>query len=45
MMSSRQIPQSELTAYQLAGLTPGDAPIASVIRKNTDIYALELDLP
>jgi TolB protein len=45
MVSSRQIPQSDLTAYTLAGLAPDDAPIAAVIRKNADIYALDLDLP
>ena len=43
--SSRQIPQSDLTGYSLAGLAPDDAPIASVFRKNSDVYALELDLP
>jgi hypothetical protein len=43
--SSRQIPQSDLTSYLMAGLTPDDAPIAAVVRKNEDIYALELDWP
>jgi Tol biopolymer transport system component len=43
--SSRQIPQSDLTGYSLAGLAPDDAPIASVFRKNSDVYALDLDLP
>jgi Tol biopolymer transport system component len=43
--SSLQIPQSGMTAYSLAGLAPDDAPIASVARSNSDIYALELELP
>ena len=42
---SRQIPQSDLAGYSLAGLTPDDAPIAAVIRANSDVYALDLDLP
>jgi Tol biopolymer transport system component/tRNA A-37 threonylcarbamoyl transferase component Bud32 len=43
--SSRQIPQSDITLFVLAGLAPDDAPIAAVVRKNADIYALDLDLP
>jgi Tol biopolymer transport system component len=43
--SSRQIPQSDLTIFVLAGLAPDDAPIAAVVRKNADIYALELEVP
>jgi len=45
LMSSQQIPQSNAVGYLLVGLGPGDAPIASVIHANTDIYALELELP
>ena len=45
MMSSKQIPQSNWIGYVLAGLAPDDAPIASVIYTNSDIYALEVDLP
>jgi Tol biopolymer transport system component len=45
IMSSRQIPQSDLTTYLMAGLTPDDAPIAVVVRKNANLYALELDWP
>ena len=45
LMSADQIPQSNLTSYVLAGLAPDGAPIASVIRSNSDIYALDLDLP
>jgi len=45
MMSSRQLLQSNVTGYVLAGIAPGDAPVASVIRSNSDLYALELELP
>jgi serine/threonine-protein kinase len=43
--NARQIPQSDLTGFTLAGLAPGDMPVGSVFRKNADIYALEVDLP
>jgi Tol biopolymer transport system component len=43
--SSRQVQQSDLTGFVLAGVAPDDGPIASVVRMNLDIYALELDLP
>jgi Tol biopolymer transport system component/DNA-binding winged helix-turn-helix (wHTH) protein len=45
MMSSKQIPQSNSIGYLLAGLAPDDAPIATVIYTNSDIYALEVELP
>jgi len=45
MMSSRQIPQSNAVGYLLVGLAPGDSPIAAVIHANSDIYALEVELP
>ena len=41
----KQIPQSNSIGYALAGLGPDDTPIASVIYSNSDIYALEVDLP
>jgi len=44
-MSSRQIPQSGFSGYTLTGLTPGGAPIATVLRTNGDLYALDVDLP
>jgi Tol biopolymer transport system component len=40
-----QIPQSNLAGYRLAGLAPDDAPIASIIHSNSDIYAMDVDLP
>jgi serine/threonine protein kinase/Tol biopolymer transport system component len=45
LMSSRQLPQSDVTGYSLCALTPDDAPVANVIRTNSDIYALDVDLP
>jgi Tol biopolymer transport system component len=45
LMTARQVPQSDLIGYGLVGLTPDGAPIASVVRPNADIYALDLDLP
>ncbi|MGA3079247.1 MAG: protein kinase [Bryobacteraceae bacterium] len=45
VVSSRQLLQSNVSGYVLSGLGPGDAPIASLIRSNSDIYALDLDLP
>ena len=45
IVDSRQIPQSNVTGYLLSGLAPGDVPVATLIRSNSDIYALQLDLP
>jgi Tol biopolymer transport system component len=45
VVSSRQLLQSNVTGYTFAGLAPGDAPVASLIRSNSDLYALDLDLP
>ena len=44
-MDARQIPQSGFSGYTLTGLTPGGAPIATVLRNNGDLYALDVDLP
>ncbi len=45
MMSFQQIPQSNSVGYSLAGLAQDEAPIASVVYTNSDIYALEVELP
>jgi DNA-binding winged helix-turn-helix (wHTH) protein/Tol biopolymer transport system component len=45
LMSTKQIPQSNSIGYLLAGLDPADAPIVTVIYTNSDIYALEVELP
>jgi len=42
---SRQLLQSNVTDYKLSALAPGNAPIATVGRGNSDLYALDLDLP
>ena len=44
-LTSRQIPQSNLTAYGFCGLDPNGAPIVTALRSNSDIYALDVDLP
>jgi len=44
-MSSQQIPQSGFSGYTLTGLTPGGAPVATVLRSNGDLYALDVELP
>ena len=41
----KQIPQSNVTAYLMGGLAPGDVPIACVFRSNADIYSLDLETP
>jgi Tol biopolymer transport system component/DNA-binding winged helix-turn-helix (wHTH) protein len=45
LMSSKQIQQSSAAGYQLVGLAHGDAPVVTVIYDNSDIYALEVELP
>lgn len=45
MMDSSSIPQSNLTGYGMSGMAPGNEPIATVVRSNSDIYALDLELP
>ena len=40
-----RIPQSNVTGYTLVDLSPGDEPIVSVRRSNSDLYALDVDLP
>jgi hypothetical protein len=45
LSSARDLPQSDVTGYSLTGLDPDDQPIATVLRSNSDIYALDLDVP
>jgi len=45
MMGMKQIPQSNVTAYLMAGLEPGDVLVASVFRSNADIFSLDLEIP
>lgn len=44
-MSLKQIPESNVAGYLFGGMAPRDAPIVSVSRTNSDIYALDLELP
>jgi hypothetical protein len=37
--------RADVLSYSLTGLTPDGSPLASLVRSNSDIYALELDLP
>lgn len=43
--SARQILRADVLSYTLTGLTPDSSPVASLVRRNSDITALELDLP
>jgi DNA-binding winged helix-turn-helix (wHTH) protein/Tol biopolymer transport system component len=43
--TSERFLRADVTAYSLAGLTPDGSPLASLIRYNDDIYALEVELP
>lgn len=43
--TSRQIPRADVLSYTLTGLTPDNSPLASLVHTNSDLYALELDLP
>jgi hypothetical protein len=45
LMGLRQIPQSNVSRYSLAGLGPGDSLVTGLMRTNSDLYALELELP
>ncbi len=43
--SSRQILRADVLSYTMTGLAPDNSPVASLVRRNSDIYALELELP
>jgi Tol biopolymer transport system component len=45
VFDAKRIPQSNVTGYAIIGLSPGDQPIATVRRGNSDLYALDVDLP
>jgi Tol biopolymer transport system component/DNA-binding winged helix-turn-helix (wHTH) protein len=36
---------SDVAGYRLTGITPNDSPLASLIRSNSDLYALDVDFP
>lgn len=43
--SARQILRADVLAYSMTGLTPDNSPLASLTRRNSDVYMLELELP
>jgi DNA-binding winged helix-turn-helix (wHTH) protein/Tol biopolymer transport system component len=43
--SARQILSTDVLTYGLTGLTPDGSPLVSFVHRNSDIYALELDVP
>jgi DNA-binding winged helix-turn-helix (wHTH) protein/Tol biopolymer transport system component len=43
--SSRQILRADVLSYSMTGLTPDNSPVASLVHRNSDIYALELERP
>jgi Tol biopolymer transport system component/DNA-binding winged helix-turn-helix (wHTH) protein len=43
--SSREILRADVMSYIMTGLTPDNSPIASLLHTNSDVNALELDLP
>jgi Tol biopolymer transport system component len=45
LASVADLPQSDVTGYSLTGLDPDNEPIATVLRTNSDVYALDLELP
>ncbi|MGO9271406.1 MAG: winged helix-turn-helix domain-containing protein [Terriglobia bacterium] len=36
---------ADVVGYRLTGVTPDDSPLASLIRSNADLYALDVDFP
>jgi len=43
--SRKQLLRADVSQYRLATLNPNDDPVAFIIRRNADVYALDLDLP
>jgi Tol biopolymer transport system component/DNA-binding winged helix-turn-helix (wHTH) protein len=43
--SSREILRSDLLSYTMTGLAPDDSPLVSLVRRNSDVYALQLEVP
>jgi DNA-binding winged helix-turn-helix (wHTH) protein/Tol biopolymer transport system component len=43
--STRQILRSDVLSYTMTGLTPKNEPLATLIHRNSDIYALDLYFP
>jgi Tol biopolymer transport system component len=43
--SSREILRADMLSYTLTGLTPDNSLLAALTLRNSDIYALELEIP
>jgi Tol biopolymer transport system component/DNA-binding winged helix-turn-helix (wHTH) protein len=43
--SARQILRADVLGYSMTGLTPDNSPVASLLRRDSDIYVLEIELP
>lgn len=43
--SLRQILRADLMSYTMNGLTPDNSPLVSLLHTNSDVHALELDVP
>ena len=43
--SSRQILRADVLSYSMTGLTPDNSPLASLVHQDSDVFALELDVP
>lgn len=43
--SLQEIRRSDVLSYSMTGLMPDSSPVASLVHTNSDIHALELDLP
>ena len=42
--SARKIPSADVLTYSLTGLTPDGSPVVSFEHRNSDVYALELEM-
>jgi Tol biopolymer transport system component len=43
--SRKQLLRADVGSYRLAALDPNDEPVAVIVRRNADVYALDLSLP
>jgi len=41
----KQLLRADVSGYGLSGLAPDDSPLATLVRSNCDIYALDVDFP
>jgi DNA-binding winged helix-turn-helix (wHTH) protein/Tol biopolymer transport system component len=43
--SASQLFRADVLSYSMTGLTPDNSPLASLVHTNSDVHALELDVP